>query len=301
MRINHEWNAKVNNIKRWLPLLVVITAQWVTERLSRGINPNNHHMLSPYSSSPPYKLGSKNSRSHSEEESGTWYMGKLNPKRQPPCEGKIKEWKGRWIARERGVNVLSVTRWAIITGLHPFRVNVDRLPAARDKALKIIGRRLRANVKLLSHREWVRWSYRVNCTVRHYILRRHGSRGYLICWVQKWVGRLRASRHDLCWWPPERWSHSLIRGRSKHCLNLWDMLGDKLCDTGIKHAFFRAMRLTNALANWTGSKAWVACCCWLLALLPIGFEPADAWGPLAATPALTGLAGAASAAQFLPQ
>ena len=32
---------------------------------------------------------------------------------------------------------------AVVTRFHPFRVNVDRLPAARDNALKIIGNLLR--------------------------------------------------------------------------------------------------------------------------------------------------------------
>lgn len=60
----------------------------------------------------------------------------------------------------------------------------------------------------------------------------------------------------------------------------------------------------NSLANWTGSKAWAVCCCWALTAapaLPFGFELAVTWGPLGAAPALTGLAGVASAAHFLPQ
>ena len=38
---------------------------------------------------------------------------------------------------------------AILADLHAFRVNVDRLPATRDKALKIIGRFLRTIMKQL--------------------------------------------------------------------------------------------------------------------------------------------------------
>lgn len=148
-----------------------------------------------------------------------------------------------------------MTHRAIITSLHSFCVNVDRLPAARDKALKIIGRWLRTNVKLLSHMGWVRWSYRLNCTIRHCTLSRHGSSNsrYLICrchlvvgWIQKWVIQisssstllLRVSRgrrgSDLRRWNPRNRTHNLlIRGRSKQGLNLWDMLCDKLCNNVI--------------------------------------------------------------------
>lgn len=51
-------------------------------------------------------------------------------------------------------NVLAMSHRTITTRFHAFRVNVDRLPAARDKALSIRGRLLRANdMKLLSARE----------------------------------------------------------------------------------------------------------------------------------------------------
>jgi hypothetical protein len=60
---------------------------------------------------------------------------------------------------------------AILADLHSFRVNVDRLPAARDKALKIIGSLLRTKMKQLlsALKEGFRGSsQRGGCrTVRH--------------------------------------------------------------------------------------------------------------------------------------
>ena len=108
---------------------------------------------------------------------------------------------------EQYCNLLPVSHRAIVTCLHSFRVNVDRLPAARDKALKIIGSLLRANMNLLSGRDCVRRSCQIDCTIRRRVLRRSrcGLIGTLTDNVEEWiVHRTRtgvvgvAGRHYLC-------------------------------------------------------------------------------------------------------
>jgi len=70
------------------------------------------------------------------------------------------------MAKSQVRDLLAMPHRAIVARLQSFRVNMDRLPAARDKALSTNGRRLGAKVKMLSGRPSTGRSHRGNCTIR---------------------------------------------------------------------------------------------------------------------------------------